>query len=530
MKKNFLILIFLFANKLLSDNLFPIWSSTPWDSGGINPNSVVWSMYEKEIDLDQDGKKEFLCITSWSDTLYNTVYLYENSGGNNFDIIWGYNFYGYSNDYSNVSVSDLDNDGRGEILCLIDVIDSTFHGFYVFEWNGTDNGFPSIPSTTWNLNLENLHESCAIVSDNLDTDIYKEVAVLVQESFYKPKTTLMIFSLDALSTFESPVWQIEFIDTTTFLYSGYSISSSDLDKDGKKEIVASGWDSTFHIAIYENSGTQNTYSRVNDLQDITSYTDFSNSGMIEANFDNNATNELYIATYGGSVFVLTNNGDISQTTKDNVYLLHQFSDGLGLIGITKGNIDGDSNPNIYVAGSYHEKIFDFEYIGFDVKTSSSYFHSVSFSDDTLDSITPNDDQGYFRPSKIAVGDFNSNGISDMVISSSSFARDKSILSVFEFNPLEVFENNFPNKFSLKQNFPNPFNPKTKIKYEIAKSGFVNLKVFDVLGREIKTLVNENKNVGTYEIDFDASHLNSGVYFYKLTTNDFSEMKEMILIK
>ena len=88
----------------------------------------------------------------------------------------------------------------------------------------------------------------------------------------------------------------------------------------------------------------------------------------------------------------------------------------------------------------------------------------------------------------------------------------------------------PTKFSLKQNYPNPFNPKTKIKYEIAKSGFVNLKVFDVLGREIKTLVNENKNVGVYETEFDANNLNSGMYFYKLTTNNFSEMKKMILVK
>ncbi len=94
----------------------------------------------------------------------------------------------------------------------------------------------------------------------------------------------------------------------------------------------------------------------------------------------------------------------------------------------------------------------------------------------------------------------------------------------------VNENFVPNKFSLQQNYPNPFNPKTKIKYEIAKSGFVNLKVFDVLGREIKTLVNENQNAGYYETDFDANNLNSGIYFYKLTTNNFSEMKKMILVK
>ncbi len=104
------------------------------------------------------------------------------------------------------------------------------------------------------------------------------------------------------------------------------------------------------------------------------------------------------------------------------------------------------------------------------------------------------------------------------------------LVIFSDEEQSVLENNFPKQFSLKQNYPNPFNPKTKIKYEIAKSGFVSLKIYDVLGREIKTIVNENKNVGFYEIDFDANNLNSGIYFYKLTTNNFSEMKKMILIK
>ena len=119
---------------------------------------------------------------------------------------------------------------------------------------------------------------------------------------------------------------------------------------------------------------------------------------------------------------------------------------------------------------------------------------------------------------------------DNIVTSRGWFLDNLSCDGLGWIPLSVKENNLPTKFSLKQNFPNPFNPKTKIKYEIVKSGFVNLKVFDILGREIKTLVNENKNVGTYEIDFDANNLNSGIYFYKLTTNNFSEMKKMILVK
>jgi hypothetical protein len=92
------------------------------------------------------------------------------------------------------------------------------------------------------------------------------------------------------------------------------------------------------------------------------------------------------------------------------------------------------------------------------------------------------------------------------------------------------ENTTPVKYSLEQNFPNPFNPVTKIAYSIEKAGFVKLTVFDVTGREVQTLVNGNVNSGSYSVDFDASKLNSGMYFYKLETGDFKEVRKMILIK
>jgi len=88
----------------------------------------------------------------------------------------------------------------------------------------------------------------------------------------------------------------------------------------------------------------------------------------------------------------------------------------------------------------------------------------------------------------------------------------------------------PEMFTLKQNYPNPFNPTTNIKFSVAKSSDVKLVVLDVLGREIQTLVNEKIQQGTHEATFDGSMLNSGVYFYKLTANGYSETKKMLLIK
>jgi hypothetical protein len=86
------------------------------------------------------------------------------------------------------------------------------------------------------------------------------------------------------------------------------------------------------------------------------------------------------------------------------------------------------------------------------------------------------------------------------------------------------------KFELHQNYPNPFNPSTKIKYHIPVGGFVTLKVYDVLGNEMTTLVQEEKSAGTHEVQFDANNLSSGVYFYKLQSGSFTQTNKMVLMR
>jgi len=88
----------------------------------------------------------------------------------------------------------------------------------------------------------------------------------------------------------------------------------------------------------------------------------------------------------------------------------------------------------------------------------------------------------------------------------------------------------PNKYELLQNYPNPFNPNTTITYQLPKSGSVTLKIFDVLGREVKTLVNEQKEMGRYTVTFNASSFASGMYVYQLRANDFISTKKMLLLK
>lgn len=88
----------------------------------------------------------------------------------------------------------------------------------------------------------------------------------------------------------------------------------------------------------------------------------------------------------------------------------------------------------------------------------------------------------------------------------------------------------PSEFKLEQNFPNPFNPATTIKFALPKAGFVTLKVYDAIGKEVETLVSENMSAGLQEVSYDASKLNSGVYFYRLCANGLTDTKKMILVK
>jgi hypothetical protein len=90
--------------------------------------------------------------------------------------------------------------------------------------------------------------------------------------------------------------------------------------------------------------------------------------------------------------------------------------------------------------------------------------------------------------------------------------------------------NIPTEFALAQNYPNPFNPSTTINYELPASNFVTLKIYDLTGKEVMTLVNENQNAGRYTAIFNGSNLASGMYFYKITAGEFTFVRKMVLIK
>ncbi len=117
-----------------------------------------------------------------------------------------------------------------------------------------------------------------------------------------------------------------------------------------------------------------------------------------------------------------------------------------------------------------------------------------------------------------------NGPFDIYCNIRSFTNPDTTVNIIQISE------NIPEKFSLSQNYPNPFNPATNIRFSISKAGYVSIIIYDVLGKEIQRLVSENLNPGFYKADFSGSNLPSGVYFYRISSKDFSAIKKMTLLK
>ena len=156
------------------------------------------------------------------------------------------------------------------------------------------------------------------------------------------------------------------------------------------------------------------------------------------------------------------------------------------------------------------------------------FNNSSYTSNTTVNGTANSSsQNKHQHSDLSSGD----GCTAITSAGSSYTARPNISLTFNIlNEAGNNNNGIPTRYELAQNYPNPFNPATKINYAIPKQGLVTMKIYDVLGREIASLVNEVMQPGYYTVDFDASHLASGVYFYKLESGSFSEVKGMMLIK
>jgi hypothetical protein len=275
-----------------------------------------------------------------------------------------------------------------------------------------------------------------------------------------------------------------------------------------------GADSLLYVLQWSGNGNVRRYQL-----DGTYVGEFTSVGVPQSiGLDWDSNGNLYVSSYTG----------------DNVRKFEPNGNDLGLF-VTSNlagptNIWFDNNGNLLVS----------DYDGTAVKKFNS---NGVFQNNFATGLSQSEGVDYFSNGNILVGNgathsvkmFDSNGvyIEDFIPNGSGGLITPNAIVIRETNVSSVSgDENILNDmgFILEQNYPNPFNPTTNIEYRIADFGFISLKVYNVLGTEIETLVKEYKPAGTYEIKFDASGLVSGVYFCQLKAGSFTQAKKMILLR
>jgi len=316
----------------------------------------------------------------------------------------------------------------------------------------------------------------------------------------------------------------------------------------KKFMLLFGADMT--VRFFECNG-DGDYQLVTSLDSVTAGSDYGAlDGIRVADANNDGVNELYFAGTqpDNTIFMITGISDVSQITAEDIkpfYKIPQIAEG-GLRSMYIADPDHDDNIDLMIAGERNGQIYDLEYQGSgDPADSSNWQLSVLFDIWEESGLSPQDTviltprMFYGSPA----GDMDNDGKDEYVFVNYScdFSvwPDDKYVWIIESNVVTDVEN--PNKiipanYNLEQNYPNPFNPSTKIKYSVSNSNenqnlsLVKLSIYDVLGKEVKTLVNERKQAGTYQVTFNADDLPSGIYFYKLQSGNFTQVKKMTLLK
>ena len=534
------------------DSSFSVkWQNVPWGAGGLYPGGPPWNMVGP-FDFDNDGYGDFIVSSSYTGQFCNDVTHYEATGNDTISLQWAHSFWDLSceyDNYSSVTVGDVDNDGLPEILALLDTPPgvSGQSGLQIFEWSSDSMSFLSTPTSTWDMALDSVWEAGQIVVAELDGDPNPEIIVSIMDGPWGTtgSSRIMIFEL-ANDDVSDPTWHIEYEDPGWTNWSGYNITVGDLDQDGLMEIYTIAYE-YYHIIVFENVA-EDLYDYQTDFYVSLELYERGNQSMIITDINADGTNELFAVTSGtntlsgdilapGYFYAVESTDDVSQLTFENFNYFANYAGGLRQINI--GDADGDGNPNIYLAGHYNEAVFDWEFVGDDPLAVESFTEHVVFMDDTTDDFPGGSiDQGRVRVAKLFSGDLDNDGHGDLVLSSASFAVDKPTLFMIEHDGTlssDDFSGSIPSNFKLEQNFPNPFNPQTRFNYTLPESGNIELGVYDAVGRRIYAFYNGYQQAGSHNalwtgVDQNYNSVPSGIYFYRLKTETTTITKKMVLTK
>ncbi|NOX37760.1 MAG: T9SS type A sorting domain-containing protein [Calditrichaeota bacterium] len=546
---------FLFAQDYVAEGYTKIFERNQFETAPHWP--IVADEVHAGFDLDKDGNLEFIVLADhsnpnsanlgqWADG--HSIYVYEWSPTNNtFELMWSWSDTTLKTggaSFPTMAVADLDGDGNQEIVFGIPhaannpAPDVSPTVIYIFEF---ENGLPTEPTAKWTALAKpgtNTRPS-AMAAGDIDGDGQMEVAVAFRKySSASTDDALMIFSLNGPFLGDFTQFKVEMIDTTGDWGSVYACDITDLDNDGFKE----AYFSTGVHTVYEATGPDSyTLSYVENP----SFSSWSIQATAEGDIDGDGKTELIFGKTNGALGLWYNISDVANTDSTNEALI-KVVEPAGCRGLTVGDYDGDGKTDIFMGGNYGGSVWRIEYKGTgDITDSTSYTYELVYLDTIpsggtrVYSVSFPGDNFSIKHGGTSSTDMNGNGEPEVVFVFEDGDSTQSWVVMLEGTGVTAINleagKQVLESYQLFQNYPNPFNPSTTIKYRISQAGEIKLVIYDMLGREVKTLVKGFKSAGTYEVVWDGTDnfgrkVGSGTYIYMLKFGDKQISRKMTLMK
>jgi hypothetical protein len=492
------------------------------------------------MDFDGDGNKEILFATDETlapagpDPGVLDVFLFENNGNDSYEYVWHYSHPEGSNSLPPIAYGDIDSDGNWEIYFGIPTINDDPEDIFIFEAEA--GVFPATPTVSVQPRVDGSLDFRPSGFQVVDVDGDGNTELIVQSrTSGRRELLVMELATPALDAFAS--FNIEFEAGETLLGGGgtYDVMVVDFDGDGANEIWYNTWDN-WSMTIFEATGPD-TYVLQADLNGVIPVDDpgsFNSHDMFFDDFDGDGSMEGYFPMTDGVLYYIDSIADISTITVADIQHVGYFDLTGRSRGADVGDLDGDGLTDIVASHGTSEKVSLIEYDGVGNRAdSTSYTWNL-----LLDSSGGTTERYY--PMRIA-DDLDGDGKNEVVLTN-LYASDtgQPMIIVLEYTGLVTgIEDDYaeiPDRYILDQNYPNPFNPTTSIEFELPTAATVSIRVYNVMGQLVRTLVDgQMKEAGRHGVVWDGRNASgarvaSGTYVYTLEYGASRKARTMILLK
>lgn len=516
------------------------------------PDDVVYgdarSVYAGS-DLDQDGLYEII-VPSYLNT--GQVAVFEVTANNTMELVWVSPEMGSTNAYPvrRVQTGDLDGDGKGEIIFNLERSVTDGAGLYVFQWDGvvgSDNygteaiasyQDPDVVAATdprWSVEYFEVN----------DVDKDGDQELLIANNGSSPEDYYIILSVTG--NFETGFYSFKEelkIWTRDGVHGGGSsinMMAGNFDGDEYTDIVCQAWNN-MTVMMLEATGPD-TYvesapvvvgeilaEAYNYIRNRTSADDVCLVNGTVMDVDGDGVDEIYLDSYYiGWVMCISGMTDVTAFSLDNVSVISTQLPYTGGLGMSQGDLDGNGKPNIYTAGG--NGAYQWEFGGGDVTDPSQYKFSKVYD-------AP---EGLLTTVTAVPTDLDGDSNNELVCSVQSLADSlQPVVRVVEFTTTGIKVNDWnvvtAKDYKLEQNYPNPFNPTTTIEFSLPVDKRISLKIYNMMGQEVKTLINDEFMIkGNHQAKWNSTdnfgnRVASGMYIYSLKYGNFQISKRMTLLK